>query len=144
MIWLPSRNHWETHQKLPPTKFIKSCYFYWALVAENWCIRHSVNQSYCFMSNDNCGQMHNHNLTLGYHHNPLIIYKILSKETKGHGRSKLLKKPQLEPKLSTKYYACSDTNRLWTQQLAGSVCGAVSLASFFLTYLNLKIEGAIR
>lgn len=36
------------------------------------------------MSSDSCGKMHNHSLTLGYHHNPLKIYKILSKETKGH------------------------------------------------------------
>lgn len=62
------------------------------------------------MSSDNCGKMDNHSLTLGYHLNPLKNYKILSKETKGHGRSKLLRKPKPEPKLSTKNHAYSETN----------------------------------
>lgn len=40
------------------------------------------------MSSDSYGKMHNHNPTLVYRHNPLTTYKILSKETNGHGRVK--------------------------------------------------------
>lgn len=50
------------------------------------------------MSSDNCGKMYNHNLTLGYRHNPLKIYKTLSKETKGHRRVKTSKETKPEPK----------------------------------------------
>lgn len=63
------------------------------------------------MGSDNCGKLYNHNLTLGYRHNPLKIYKTLSKETKGHGRVKTSKESKPEPKLNTKNHAYSEMNR---------------------------------
>lgn len=53
--------------------------------------------SYCFMSS---GKMPNHTLTLGKYLNPLKMYRILFKETKGHEVN--LKKSKPEPKLSTR------------------------------------------